>query len=53
MQNIKKFMRLIGNMLCMAACLVAPMASEVCRGKCYQPEEPEGLEEFVRKKKKM
>lgn len=40
-----------GAQLCALALIVAPLTSEICRARFYQPEEPKGLEGFVRKSK--
>lgn len=47
MVKVKKIVKMAGKVLCMAACAVAPMASEICRCKYYQPKEPDGFEDFV------
>lgn len=40
-----------GTQFCAMAMFIAPLASEACRGKYYQPVEPEGLTDFVEKSK--
>lgn len=50
----KRFIKLIcnyGKQLCLLAFCVASLASEICRARFYQPEEPAGLEDFIRNKK--
>lgn len=39
-----------GCRLCAAAALIAPLASETCKTRYYQPVEPDGLAEFAMKK---
>lgn len=36
-----------GTQLCAVAMVIAPLVSDVCKNKYYQPEEPEGFEAFV------
>ena len=44
---IGKLVNKYGAALCALAVAVAPIAVNTCRGKFYQPEEPENLEAFV------
>lgn len=44
---MKKFLKKYGAIICMIAVAVAPMASEFCRVKYYQPKEPEGLDKLL------
>ena len=49
----EKLMKIIckyGCKLCAVAVLVAPLATQACKTKYYQPKEPEGLREFAMKK---
>ncbi len=34
------------------AILIMPVILDICRGKYYQPKEPEGFEEYVRESRK-
>ena len=46
----KRVTRLIckfGVQLCAVAAVIAPLVSDICRFKYYQPEEPEGLDTFA------
>lgn len=36
-----------GTQLCAVAMVIAPLVSDVCKNKYYQPEEPEGLDAFA------
>ena len=36
-----------GAQLCAVAMVIAPLVSDICRNKYYQPEEPEGFEVFA------
>lgn len=47
---IKKCIKKHGNLLCLAAAFVVPMASKGCFIKFYQPEEPENLSDIGRRK---
>ena len=38
-----------GTLMIALAVIAAPLASEICRTRYYQPEEPEGLEAFAKK----
>ena len=49
----EKLMKIIckyGCKLCAAAVFGAPLASQACKTKYYQPKEPAGLKEFAMKK---
>jgi cyclic lactone autoinducer peptide len=48
--TIMKFICKYGARLCAVALAVAPLASEACKMKYYQPEEPEGLRDFAMKR---
>ena len=48
----EKFLKKYGAIICMIAVAVAPMASEFCRVKYYQPKEPEGLDKLLLKVQK-
>lgn len=50
---LEKLICKVGIPLCSLATLVAPMVSRGCRIRFYQPEEPEGLQEFIQAKKKL
>lgn len=46
----KRVTRLIckfGVQLCAVAAVIAPLVSDICRFKYYQPEEPEGMDAFA------
>lgn len=46
-----RFVKRIARIFCSLAVLVAPIASEYCRGLFYQPEEPEMMSEFLSDKR--
>lgn len=46
--TLEKIIIRFGVQLCGLAMFVAPLVSEVCRGKYYQPIEPEGLATFAK-----
>lgn len=48
---MKKFVFKAANILCSLAILAAPLAERACRTIFYEPEQPEGLADFVRSKK--
>lgn len=48
--SLRKILVKYGNVLCALAVLVAPMAARTCRLLYYEPKEPEGLDEFVKRK---
>ncbi len=47
-ERIKLFMRKHGVLLCNLAVLAAISMSNECRCMFYEPEEPEGFEEFAK-----
>ena len=49
-KKIMDFICKYGCKLCAAAVVIAPLASEACKVKYYQPEEPAGLRDFAMKK---
>lgn len=51
MKLLKRFVKKYGAVICSAAILVAPAASEYCRFLLYEPEAPEGLDEFIKNNK--
>lgn len=49
-KKIMDFICKYGCKLCAVAVVIAPLASEACKVKYYQPEEPAGLRDFAMKK---
>ena len=49
---MKNFLLKAANILCSLAILAAPLAERACRTIFYEPEQPEGLADFVRNNKK-
>lgn len=49
-EKVKAFIQKYGRQLPTLALTVASVATLCCRGDWYQPEEPEGLSEFARRK---
>lgn len=49
---MKRTSQIATQLICTLAKKVAPFASQYCRGKFYQPEEPSGLQEFAAKRTK-
>ena len=49
-KKIMDFICKYGCKLCAVAVAIAPLASEACKVKYYQPEEPVGLRDFAMKK---
>ena len=51
MRNLaKKFVKKHGNIFCLLAAFVAPMAAKGCFIKFYQPEEPDHLSDVAKRK---
>lgn len=50
-KNVKKFIYKAANVLCAFAVLIAPIAGRACRILFYEPEKPEGLDDFISKHK--
>lgn len=50
-KSVAKLICKFGTPLRTAASVVAPMVSDTCKNKYYQPEEPAGLEAFVKSQK--
>ena len=48
----KNFILKYGVVLCNIALIAAISSGEICRFMWYEPEEPEGLGEFINKEKK-
>jgi cyclic lactone autoinducer peptide len=48
---VKKFTYKAANVLCAFAVLIAPIAGRACRILFYEPEKPEGLDDFISKHK--
>lgn len=46
----KLVLRRVAECLCTLAVLAAPVASEFCRALFYQERDPDGMEEFVKKR---
>lgn len=44
---IEEFMRKYGSKLCALAIMISSISVDVCRNGWYQPEEPEGLQDFL------
>ncbi len=49
-KKVKAFIQKYGRQLPAIALAVASVAALCCRGDWYQPEEPEGLSEFAKRK---
>lgn len=47
---IKRIVVKYGKQLCTLAVIIAPIATRCCRGMYYEPEIPEGMNEFLEKK---
>ena len=47
----KKFIQQHGKQICNTAAAMASIAPNCCRGHWYQPEEPNGLTEFLKERK--
>lgn len=50
-KTVTKLICKFGAQLCAVAMVIAPLVSDICRNKYYQPEEPEGLAAFANKHK--
>jgi hypothetical protein len=50
-KSVAKLICKFGTPLRTAAAVVAPMVSDTCKNKYYQPEEPAGLEAFAKSQK--
>lgn len=48
---MKKFTYKASSVLCTLVVLIAPVAGRACRILFYEPEKPEGLEDFISKHK--
>lgn len=48
-KTVTKLICKFGAQLCAVAMVIAPLVSDICRNKYYQPEEPEGLAAFANK----
>ena len=48
-KTVNKLICKFGAQLCAVAMVIAPLVSDICRNKYYQPEEPEGLAAFANK----
>lgn len=53
MKKVLEFLVRYSGKLCAFAIGVAAIAPECCRGSWYEPEEPEGLEEVLKKSGKV
>lgn len=49
---LHKFVNRYGSQLCAFVLVAASMTTNICRWCFYQPQEPEGLSEFVNSKEK-
>lgn len=49
---LRKMIQQHGKQFCTTAVAIASIAPNCCRGHWYQPEEPVGLVEFLRERKK-
>lgn len=50
-KTVAKLICKFGTQLCAVAMVIAPLVSDICRNKYYQPEEPEGLEAFANERR--
>ena len=50
-RKIKRFIIQNGTKICAFVAAVASIAPRTCRNQWYQPDEPEGIEEFFAKKR--
>lgn len=50
-KTVTKLICKFGAQLCAVAMVIAPLVSDICRNKYYQPEEPEGLESFANERR--
>lgn len=48
---LRRFIQQHGKRICNTAVTMASIAPSCCRGHWYQPEEPKGLAEFLKKRK--
>lgn len=47
---LKNLVGKYGNMFCLLAVAIAPVVSQGCHWKFYQPKEPENLEDIIKYK---
>ncbi|MGN0367630.1 MAG: cyclic lactone autoinducer peptide [Wujia sp.] len=50
MKGTKKLLKRYGGVICSFAMAVATLASQSCRLRLYEPEEPKALREFIKQK---
>ncbi len=49
---VRKIIEKYGKLICMVAVLITTFGLNDCKGSWYQPKEPEGLEEFIKNKRR-